>query len=136
MGYVDDLKKRLAVYDEWIQKGKPNVFWVSGFFFTQSFLTGVKQNYARKHQYPIDKVDFSYKVLKAEDEAFCQSLAPLDGCYLNGFYLEGAAWDNENGVLRESSPKVIHVTLPVMHFVPIYVPEVAPINSARTIPEQ
>lgn len=68
LGYVEDLKKRLSVFEEWIQNGKPNCFWISGFFFTQSFLTGVKQNYARKNQYPIDKVDFSYRVLKEADE--------------------------------------------------------------------
>ena len=34
--------------------------------------------------------------------------------------MEGAAWDDENSVLRESEPKVIHVSLPVMHFIPKY----------------
>ena len=34
--------------------------------------------------------------------------------------MEGAAWDNDNGVLRDSDPKVIHVPLPVMHFIPKY----------------
>jgi len=50
----------------------------------------------------------------------CRKMSPEDGCYLSGFYLEGAAWDDENSVLRESSPKVIHVPLPVMHFIPRY----------------
>lgn len=49
LGYIEDLRKRLSVFEEWIEKGKPNCFWISGFFFTQSFLTGVKQNYARKN---------------------------------------------------------------------------------------
>jgi len=68
IGYIEDIKKRLAVFEQWIDQGKPHCFWISGFFFTQSFLTGVKQNFARKYQHPIDKVDFSYKVLKHADE--------------------------------------------------------------------
>ena len=95
LGYVEDLKKRLGVFEAWIENGKPNCFWISGFFFTQSFLTGVKQNFARKNQYPIDKVDFSYKVLKHADEPMAHSLSPADGCHVFGFFLEGAAWDDD-----------------------------------------
>ena len=32
--------------------------------------------------------------------------------------MEGAAWDDEKSVIRESDPKVIHVPVPVMHFIP------------------
>ena len=39
-----------------------------------------------------------------------------DDCYLHGFFLEGVTWDDENGIIKESEPKVIHVPLPVMHF--------------------
>ena len=78
----------------------------------------MKQNFARKYQKPIDKVDFAYRVLKHSEEDMAHKEGPLDGCYVHGFFLEGAAWDDSTGALRESDPKVIHVPLPVMHFKP------------------
>ena len=57
-------------------------------------------------------------MLKLSEEEMAHNDGPLDGCYVYGFFLEGAAWDDNKGVLRESDPKVIHVSLPVMHFMP------------------
>lgn len=69
---------RLSFLQDWIDNGPPNVFWISGFYFTQSFLTGVLQSYARKVQIPIDMFDFKFYVTDHEVEMPSQ---PESGVY-------------------------------------------------------
>jgi dynein heavy chain len=48
----------------WATKGKPAAFWIGGFFFPQSFMTGILQNYSRKHLVPVNALSFKTEALK------------------------------------------------------------------------
>lgn len=73
--YVSDFLNRIDFLDKWLNGGKPPSYWVSGFFFTQAFLTGVKQNFARKYTIPIDKLTFDFEIMQTENS----ETPPKDG---------------------------------------------------------
>jgi dynein heavy chain, axonemal len=76
---------------------------MAGFFFVHAFLTGVKQNYARKHRMAIDTIAFDFTCLPRHEEG---AQAPEDGAYVRGMFVEGARWDYDSMRLEESLPKV------------------------------
>lgn len=115
--YINDLIKRLEFMNKWVLDEAPNCFWISGFFFTQSFLTGIKQNHARKYVIPIDQIVFDFEVVSNPEKTDTSQKAP-DGCYINGLYIEGCRWDSENEVLADSLPKVLFEPMPDIWMIP------------------
>ncbi|CAM9289484.1 unnamed protein product, partial [Discosporangium mesarthrocarpum] len=114
--WVDDLMERLKFSRTWVEKGIPPVFWISGFYFPQAFLTGTLQNYARKMQFAIDTVQFNFRVVETPWEQL--SNRPEVGAYIRGLFLEGARWDSEVGSINDSRPKQLYTPLPVLHLDP------------------
>lgn len=131
LSYVTDLQQRLEMLEHWIKNGKPNVFWISGFFFTQSFLTGIKQNFARRFNNPIDQVEFRFEILKYTDAKKAENEPPQFGCFLQGLFLEGASWEDMHGCLEESKRGEIFVSMPIINFVPKLV---APSETQEQLP--
>ncbi|CAK9049407.1 unnamed protein product [Durusdinium trenchii] len=87
---------------------------ISGFYFTQSFLTGQLQNYARKQKLPIDTLIWNFTVLKA----LVEHSKPATGCLAYGIFMDGARWDDTEGVIAESLPKVLFSAVPTVHLTP------------------
>jgi dynein heavy chain len=102
--------------NRWIDQGIPVVFWISGFFFPQAFLTGTLQNYARKYVVSIDLLSFDFKVLDTKWDAI--QARPSDGCYIRGLFMEGARWDPVRKVITESRPKELYTEFNAIWLLP------------------
>eukprot|EP00803_Ostreobium_quekettii_P008971 evm.model.scf_437EXC.8 EVM.evm.TU.scf_437EXC.8 scf_437EXC:34649-40478(-) len=113
--YVKEVHERVDFFSKWVEEGPPAAFWISGFFFTQAFLTGVKQNFARKFKIPIDHIDFDYEVKDLEGE--CDT-PPEDGAYCRGLYIEMCRWNSEAHALDEAEPKVLFTDMPIIWMIP------------------
>ncbi|KAG8235431.1 hypothetical protein J437_LFUL015496 [Ladona fulva] len=113
--YVADLLARLSFFQKWIDTGAPVIYWISGFYFTQSFLTGVMQNYARKYKIPIDNLVFQYEIT---DFVIESEESPDSGEYCKGLFLEGARWNRETRQLEESFSRTLHDVVPVIWLKP------------------
>jgi dynein heavy chain len=107
--WVADLVQRLVFLQKWLDSGSPASFWISGFFFTQSFLTGTLQNFARRQLIPIDMLSFDYDV---QAVGFEPEKPPPDGVYIYGLFIEGCRWDASKATLAESEPKQLFTEMP------------------------
>lgn len=112
--YIKDVNSRIAFFNDWLYNGIPRVFMINKFFFAHGFLTGAKQNYARKYKIPIDTMDLDYKVCQDPDAP-----APDDGIFVKGMFMEGFKWNHEAFKVDESDPKVLFTDCPQMWFLPV-----------------
>ncbi|EFC49517.1 axonemal dynein heavy chain beta [Naegleria gruberi] len=113
--WFEDLIKRVRQLEEWSSElTLPKVLWLSGLFNPMAFLTAIMQTSARKNGFPLDRMCIQTEVLK-KTRSEIQPVPPRDGCYVDGFILEGAGWDIKSNVLKDSDLKVLHSPMPVIH---------------------
>jgi len=105
-----DREKQLT---DWLDNGRPNVYWMTGFFNPQGFLTAMKQEVTRKHK--ADRWALDDVVVKTIIEDFKVSQPPAcGGVYVRGLFLEGASWDPKQKKIMECKPKEITCPMPIM----------------------
>ena len=113
--YVGDLHQRLAFFKRWLDGELPTVYWLSGFYFTQAFITGTLQNFARRNTVPIDQVRFNFSTLSKKE----YKMAPKNGVYIRGLFLQAGGWDWEQELLVESQPKELFCEAPLIWLKPV-----------------
>ena len=109
---------RLLQYRDWVDKGDPDVIWLSGLSIPESYLTALVQTTCRMKNWPLDKSTLYTQVTKyCSIDEIPGRLA--SGCYVRGLYLEGASWDKEGMCLRRQDPKKLVEELPILQVIPI-----------------
>lgn len=112
--WFTELLERNEQFNYWVFTGRPDVFWMTGFFNPQGFLTAMRQEVTRAHKgWALDSVTLHNDVIKAFKEDITS--APPEGVYVYGLYLDGAGWDRKNCRLCESPAKVLFTAIPVVH---------------------
>jgi len=111
--WFKDLVERVKFLRNWLEFGPPKVFWISGLYFPQGFLTGVLQGHSRRFKIPIDTIQYRVEVLNALDPSEITKPAET-GVNIFGLYMEGAKWDNKNKELVESNKNELFVKMPVI----------------------
>jgi dynein heavy chain len=130
--WLIDLEARLAFMNKWMDEGHQPCYWISGFFFPQAFLTGAKQNFARKHQYEINKVTFEF--LWRDDVNKDTATMPEDGVLMYGMFMEACRWDFEEHKLCDPIPKELFCDAPMLHLNPVYNRETPDFNTLYYCP--
>lgn len=128
--WFTELLERNGQFSSWIFTSRPSVFWMTGFFNPQGFLTAMRQEVniviiiiiirlcllqvTRAHKgWALDTVVLENDVTKMLKEDV--SSPPSEGVYVHGLFLDGAGWDRRGCRLTEPSAKVLFTSLPVIH---------------------
>eukprot|EP00066_Takifugu_rubripes_P027828 XP_011617094.1 PREDICTED: dynein heavy chain 9, axonemal [Takifugu rubripes] len=108
-----DLLARIRELDTWSSDFLlPSAVWLAGFFNPQSFLTAIMQTMARRNKWPLDSMCLQCDVTKKNREDF--SVAPREGAYVHGLYMEGARWDTQSCMIVEARLKDLTPAMPVL----------------------
>lgn len=110
--------KRYEQYRLWVDKGEPNVMWLSGLHIPETYIAALVQTACRDRGWPLDKSTIYTQVTRIIDPMLVNE-KPKHGCYISGLYLEGGGWDHNKSMLKNQDLKQLVYELPVLQIIPI-----------------
>jgi len=116
-GWFQGLLDRDSQLKNWLKDGRPTVYWLTGFFNPQGFLTAMKQEVTRKHKaerWALDDMVYKTNILEEFDPKRVRSASDDGGVYVQGLFLDGCSWDIRSKCLAESAPKELFTPLPII----------------------
>ena len=114
--WYSSLIARDIQYRTWLNNGRPNSYWLTGFFNPQGYLTAVQQEITRAHKnenWALDSVVVHAEITEIMNPDNVKS-TPKEGFYVHGLFMDGAAWRTHDGTLQESEPKTLFSPMPIM----------------------
>ena len=129
--WISWFERRFNQYDLWVQEGEPVVMWLSGLHIPETYTAALVQTACRDKGWPLDKSTLYTQVTKHVDGSSIDKKLE-HGAYIEGLYLEGAAWDLERSCLIRQTPKVLVVELPILQVIPIEASKLKLQNTFKT----
>ncbi|VVC27572.1 Dynein heavy chain domain, partial [Cinara cedri] len=128
--WFEECLKRHKQIDSWIFTKKPIIFWMTGFFNPQGFLTSMKQEISRAHNgWTLDNIALENEVTVYTK--YDIQKGPLEGVFCYGLFLDGAGWNKRQKELQEAIRKVIYTEMPVIHIYAVNSVETKPLPGYR-----
>jgi len=124
-------QRRYKQYNAWVRDGEPKCMWLSGLHIPETYLAALVQQCCRAKGWPLDRSTLFTKTTKMTEPNQVKK-KPENGAYVDGLYLEGAAWDLENSCLTRQHPKVLVVDLPITEIIPSEAAKLKLTNTLRT----
>ncbi|KAK9874446.1 hypothetical protein WA026_002785 [Henosepilachna vigintioctopunctata] len=110
--YIHSLRKRLLFFKNWNDNGTPDSFWISSFFYPNSFLSLQNTIYAQKVGEPITNFSNIYAIQR------CPELT--NGINIYGLYLMNAKYKKFENSVELLPEKVYFDPMPSISIIPVF----------------